>query len=130
MLGRFDFFFSYWIFVWYVFYELRLISYNPQGALMFALLLNVVLLPFMLYDSYSYTICFFIIIFLFKIIPLWRLKNTMYTKKDVYASIILFMIYMVWILVNKVNIFSITLLQIDNIKKNKPIGPMMYLFCK
>jgi hypothetical protein len=30
---RFDYVFSYWIFIWYLFYELKWTSYNPKLAL-------------------------------------------------------------------------------------------------
>ena len=45
---RFDFIFSYWIFIWYILYELKIVSYNPKGALVFALVENLILFQIIL----------------------------------------------------------------------------------
>jgi hypothetical protein len=127
MLQQFHYLFSYWIFAWYILYELQLVSYNPKGALMAALLMNMVEMSIMLYYSYSHLFLFMIIIFIGKVLPLWSVIHIPFYKRDLYASIVLFCIYLLWISINKVDVVKIIKLQLHNIKQNKPIGPMMYL---
>jgi hypothetical protein len=133
MLQQFHYLFSYWIFIWYVLYELQLVSYNPKGALIVAFLENIIGLCVMIYYSYSYMNYFILINFFFKVLPLWSIIYTPYYKKDLYATIVLFCIYLLWLYINKLNILDflkIIKLQIYNIKHNKPIGPLMYLLIK
>ena len=87
----------------------------------------------MIYYSYSYMNYFILINFFFKVLPLWSIIYTPYYKKDLYATIVLFCIYLLWLYINKLNILDflkIIKLQIYNIKHNKPIGPLMYLLIK
>ena len=130
MLERFDFLFSYWIFAWYILYELRIVSYNPKGALVLALLENMIGLMFMAYYSYSYLMLFFIIFIVLKVLPLWLIRNTPYHVRDVYATIVLFCIYLLWVYINakNTNIVNLIKTQISNIKKNKPLGPIMMFY--
>ena len=72
MLERFDYLFSYWEFLWYILYELKLISYNPKFSIVIALFANLILLSVMLYYSYSYILFFIMAMIVVKIIPLWR----------------------------------------------------------
>jgi hypothetical protein len=127
MLERFDYLFSYWEFLWYILYELNLVSYNPKGALIPALLVNIVLLCIMLYYSYSYTIFFVMALILMKVLPLWSLWNDPYRLKDVYATIVVFVVYLVWIRMNEVDLNELLNKQVHHIHTNKPIGPGMYL---
>jgi hypothetical protein len=127
MLERFDYIFSYWIVLWYVLYKLNLVSYNPKGALIPALLANFMFLCIMLYYSYSYTIFFVIALILMKVVPLWSVWNDPYRLKDVYATIIIFVVYLVWIRINNVDLNKLLNKQIHHIYTNKPIGPGMYL---
>jgi len=130
MLERFDYLFSYWIVLWYVLYELNLVSYNPKGALIPALLVNGMLLCIMLYYSYSYTIIFVTFVMLIKGIPLWSVWNDPYRLKDVYATIVLFVLYLLWIWINDVNLYNVLNKQLHHIYTNKPIGPGMYYLKK
>lgn len=130
MVERFDFVFSFWIFVWYILYELRLVSYNPKGILIVSLIENLIGAGIMVYYSYSYIISFCILMLIMKIIPLWRVWNTPYRLKDVYATFILFGIYCVWIFVNQQKPYNVVLEQLNNIKQNKPIGPISSTIAK
>jgi hypothetical protein len=70
---RFDFVFSYWIFIWYLLYMLKIVIYNPKWALMIALIENTFALALMFFYKNS-----FINIFLFKNSNKWF----EYIKKD------------------------------------------------
>jgi hypothetical protein len=124
MVDRFDFVFSFWIFVWYVFYELRLVSYNPKGILFISLAINLIGVGFMFYYLYSYILSFCVLMLLMKIIPLWRVWSTPYRMKDVYATFILAGIYFLWMLVNQQNPLDVPQQQFQKIKQDKPIGPI------
>ena len=126
MLDRFDYIFSIWIFVWYIVYQLNLVSYNPKGILFLALIENMIGIMIMVYYSYIYILDFCITIFFIKIIPLWTLRNSTYTVKDMYATLILFCVYLGWIYLNHINLLDILQHQIRNIQENKPIGPIYY----
>jgi len=124
---RFDLVFSYWIFTWFLLYELKFVKYNPQFALICGLFENLFLLPFMVYYKNSLlNILSFIFINLFiKILPLWLLRKTIFSKKDIYATIILFLIYILWILLNKINLKKFFNDIFKNIKNNNPSTPFV-----
>ena len=127
MIDRFDFIFSYWIFIWYILYELKIVSYNPKGALVFALVENLILLGLLFYYSYPHILTFCILNFFIKVVPLWRVLHTPYTIKDVYATFVLLLIYFVWLGIHKANVIQIFKHQIENIKNKQPIGPLLYV---
>ncbi len=37
---RLDLMFSYWLFIWYILYEIEITEYNPKAWLIFALISN------------------------------------------------------------------------------------------
>ena len=126
MLERFDYLFSYWEFLWYTLYELKLISYNPKASIMFALFANLILLFVMMYYSYSYIFFFIMAVIVTKIIPLWRVWKYPLYSKDIYATLWLFMIYYVWLWINQVSLTTIFKTQLNHVQENKPVGPAMY----
>jgi hypothetical protein len=128
MIERFDFVFSYWIFAWFILYELKITHYNPKIALIIGLLVNVIELSTMIYykNSFSNIFLFSLINFIFKVVPLWILRKTEYKVIDVYADIGLFIIYLFWLFINNVNIRKESTNLVYKIKHNKPVGPIMY----
>ena len=109
---RFDMVFSYWIFVWYILYIYKYTSYSPKFALATGLIYNIFILILMLYRKISIkTIFWFIIInTLIKVLPLYYLKNEEYKMKHVYFMFGLFMVYIIWLYINKQSLIA-------NIKK-------------
>lgn len=130
MLERFDITLSNWILAWYILYELKLISYNPNGALWVGLFGDLIALGAMVYYSYDYILMFCIINFLIKIVPLWRVRNAPYGTKDVYATLVLFAAYSAWMHVNGFSFVKVVRAQIQNIRENKPVGPFSYLLTR
>jgi hypothetical protein len=108
--SRFDFVFSYWIFVWFLFYAAGFTSFCPLIALVVALAENILLFFFLFYYKYSLTDIklFIIITFFIKIVPLlWilkygRFKNVIW--KDIIFMIGLFSIYLGWLRINGVSL--------------------------
>jgi len=127
MIERFDFIFSYWIFAWYLLYELRLVSYNPKAALFLALLENLILLGFLFYYKYPYILSFCTINFFIKVVPLWRVRHTTVHARDLYALLALFSIYGLWLWINQINAMKVTKQQLEKVKQKQPIGPIMQL---
>ena len=103
-MERVDFIFSYWIFVWYILFYLGILStYNPTFAIVVGLVENAIILCLMLYyhTKYSLVIAFCSMVILLKIIPLYTIwNNTTITCQDILATMVLFLLYLVWIIVN------------------------------
>ena len=98
-----DYIFSYWIILWYLFYELGLITYNPKFALYIGLVENLFVFFSMIYHKVLLrNILFFsFIIFIFKVVPLWTIRNTKIKRIDIEATFALFIMYIGWLLWEK-----------------------------
>ena len=121
---RFDFVFSYWIFVWYVLYVLRVTTFIPKIALVLGVIYNTILLLLMFYykNDWKHIITFCIINLCIKGIPLWTVRNEPYRWKDFYALVVYFILYIIWLYVNgKLDTTNEDGLQ--EIKNNRPSGP-------
>jgi hypothetical protein len=103
---RFDYVFSYWIFCWFIFYFYKLTSFSP----LFALIIGIIENSFLYYIRISkhdliYRIEFLIVNFFLKILPLYYIiviqSNAKIKINDILATIILFIIYSLWIIINK-----------------------------
>lgn len=125
---RFDYVFSYWIFAWFLLYYLGFTSYNPKIALILALIENIGILGSMIYfnNSFIYIFLFCIINFFIKVLPIWLLRKTKYEWNDVYAMIALFLIYILWLLVNKVDFKKYASDRYSQIKTNRPAAPLTH----
>lgn len=128
MVPRFDFTFSYWIFAWFVLYELKITKYNPKFALLFAFVLNVIqLLTRIFYKNSIVYISLFVFANSFlKIIPLYFLKNDRITYSDIIATIYLFVIYNIWLVINGTNVIETSQELLKNIQHNQPSSPFIY----
>lgn len=127
MIERFDFAFSYWILLWYGLYELRIIQYNPKFALIIAIMENLLSVVWMVYYSYAYLGTFILINVFIKVIPLYRLTPTTYTRQDVYATVALFGVYSGWMWINQTSFPELFMKNMEYIKEDSPVGPMMHL---
>jgi hypothetical protein len=103
MEERLDFVFSYWIFVWYLLYSIRIVPYTPRFVLLLGIVQNIILLFFMTKNGSTLsTIAKFIVInIVIKIIPYYTVKDDNITERDIIISILLFFIYCLWLYVNK-----------------------------
>ena len=102
-LLRLDYIFSYWIFAFFILYEMGLIKYSPKFLLIIGVIHNFLLLIyFIVRKSSSYDIIKFITINIFiKIIPLYLVWKDKIIKKDIIASFIIFLIFLFWMFINK-----------------------------
>ena len=105
---RFDLVFSYWIYIWYIIYAFKLTKYNPKFALILGLIDNCIMLILMLlYGTSRKTIFYFIIInTIIKIIPLYYLRNIPIKMSDIYFTIGLFILFVLWLHINKQNLIG------------------------
>jgi len=117
--NRPDFVFSYWILVWYILYELKIVKYNPKIALIIAVIVNATMLSMMIYfnNSWINILSFCVINFFIKVYPLIRLRNTEYKWIDLYASVVLYIIYLAWINLNGVETKQVFSDYYDSTKK-------------
>ena len=135
---RFDFFFSYWIFAWFILYAINITNYNPKIFIIGALLENVIYVSLMIYykNSPLYIFLFIIANIIIKILPLWWVWNTEYKMRDLVAGIVLLMIYMCWVYLNDAinnnepGIYKKLESTIDGIKQNVPTSPFTYYVVK
>jgi hypothetical protein len=105
---RFDLVFSYWIYVWYVLYALSATKFSPKFPLILGLLDNIVMLVLMFaYCTSSRTIGYFIVInTLIKIVPLYYLRKEPIKLNDVYFTVLLFLIFVIWIHLNNQSLYG------------------------
>jgi hypothetical protein len=129
---RFDLVFSYWIFFWYICYELRITTYNPMVAFYIAVFGNIGVLLLMIYykNSYDHLLLLCFVLFVGKILPLWSLRNTSYSREDIYIIFVYFFVYILWLFFNDVKLISFYNNLLKNIQKNKPLGPFMFFMLK
>ena len=123
---RMDLIFSNWLFIWYIFYRLKFVKYNPTFAIAFALFVNIIQLFFMILYKNSFIIIsvFVIVIFLMKVIPLWLLRKTKFNTNQIVYSIVFFLLYLVWIFIVD-NPFELIKNTYNSIQDNYTIGPIV-----
>jgi hypothetical protein len=105
------YYFSYWIFIWFLLYIFGIISYNPYIFLIIGIIENIFnLIILYYYNSSIYNIIKFIVInFLIKGIPLIILiyyKKNVFKLKDFVFGLILICIYLFVLLILKKNIYK------------------------
>jgi hypothetical protein len=108
---RFDLIFSYWIFAWFILYLCNITKYSPKFAFILGLIENLFMLIMMIIKGTKrITILYFIIInFLIKVLPIYYLRAETIRMKDVYMTVLLFIIFIIWLYINNISL-------IENIK--------------
>jgi hypothetical protein len=114
-----DLIFSYWVFTWFVIYYFCLIfnlfpyiknNFNPLLALYISLFFNFLQLIFITYKTLDFTIFFkfLIMISLFKLLPIYLIRNQkMNIKKDLINILILFIFYNIYLAYKNTNFIEI-----------------------
>jgi len=119
--------FSYWTFLWFILYLLRIISYSPKFAFIVEIII-VSIMAFIPMNLYKLT-KFIIINIIIKGIPLWIIRKSKITKKDVLFSIFIFLCYLLWLYVNDktiVDIYTMIYSHYVNGDTNQLIGGKIY----
>jgi hypothetical protein len=102
MALRIDLVFSYWMFFWYILYTLKFTIYSPKFIIGFGIIENIIMFFLMIYyKTRPITITYFLTInFFIKIIPFYMMLNERIKVSDIYATIVLFIIYSIWVYLN------------------------------
>ena len=131
-MPRIDFIFSYWIFFWDLLYIFNLVSYNPKFAILCGFIENSLLLVCMIIFKTSLKIVtlFLTMVFLLKLIPLYFLRNCPIKMRDIYATILLFLVYLAWLIMNNKSINDFTNHTREMVLHNKNTLPGMVLLDK
>jgi hypothetical protein len=128
---RFDLVFSYWIYVWYMLYAFTplKIQYSPKFSLILGLIDNIIMLILMImYGTSKRTIFYFILInILIKVFPLYYLRNEIIKTNDIYFTLGLFLIFIIWLHINKQSLIGNTKLIHDSLIYEKDNTPFMSL---
>ena len=110
---RLDLVFSVWIFVWFVIFIIGLITYNPTFIILLAIIIVIISIYLGIYyfgiDRYNITKFVVINIFM-KSIPislLWYYKQLRIKYRDVIFTLILFIVYNMYLLLNGTNIIKV-----------------------
>jgi len=132
---RADLVFSYWIYVWFLLYLFKFTYYSPKFALVLGLIDNVIMLGLMfMYGTSSKSIVYFIIInSIIKLVPLYYLRNLTIQWKDVYFTLGLFILFIIWLHINKQSLVGNLKLIHDSLlysKGNTPFFNLMKEFEK
>lgn len=124
---RFDLIFSYWIFIWFLLYKLKWIIYSPKFAILFGLIENLCMLIMMfIFETKMQSILYFITINIFiKIIPLYYLRNNIIYWKDIYFTIFLFFLFVLWLYLNKESLIGNFKLIYESLIYNKNNTPFL-----
>jgi len=132
MQKRFDLVFSYWIFFWFLLYIFKFVTYNPKFMLILGLIENLILFIFMVYYGSNYkTLVYFIIINLFiKLLPYYSIRKTTIQYRDIYASLVLFLIYCVWLYINGIEVIKYENKIFQSLIHNKNQTPGLFLLNK
>jgi hypothetical protein len=126
-----DYVFSYWIFVWFILYFMRIVSINPKLWLIFGLIIEVISIFFMLHYKFYYIIRFIIINIFIKTIPVYLVWNTKIHGIDIFYSGLLFVIYLLWLYINNQSLYTIyDMIYKSHVKNPKYIGIGAYLYDK
>jgi len=129
---RADLVFSYWIYVWFILYFFHFTLFSPKFALILGLIDNIIMLFLMFYfGSKGKTIFLFIVINTFiKIVPLYYLRNELIHKKDIYFTFGLFVLFILWLHINKQSLIGNVKLIHDSLLYGKNNTPFIDLVSK
>lgn len=128
-LLRVDLVFSYWIFIWFLLYELNFTKYSPKFALILGIIDNIIMLVLMiLYGTSRRTIFYFIVInTLIKIVPLYYLRVQPIKLNDMYFTGGLFLLFVIWLHLNAQSLVGNMKVIYDSLLYGKDHTPFMAL---
>ena len=106
---RMDYIFSYWIFVWVVLFLVGIIQTAPKLLIYLGIIVNLIEIIYFVYIRIPLyqLIKFCIINTILKLIPLYFIWNNTITIYELKLTISILLVYILWIYINKVNIYSI-----------------------
>jgi len=129
MYYRIDLVFSYWIFAWFLLYYFGIIDYNPKLILIFAFIENIFIFIAMIMNKTPLIqlLKFLFINFFIKILPLWYVWRTKIMFNDIYPTILLCILYLIWVYINKKNVIHYQLSITRSLINGKSETPLLSL---
>lgn len=127
---RIDFIFSYWIFAWYLLYMARITIYSPKLILMIAVVEGLFSYMLLKAANTATRIYMIIIATCIKIIPLISLWREPIRQRDIWVSMLLFMIYNVWLGIQGETMLSVYKKIQVLLEKNTNELPFMYVLSR
>ena len=127
-----DLVFSYWIYMWYLLYFFRITSFSPKFPLLLGAIDNIVMLFLMLlYGTSRETIFYFIVInTCIKIVPLYFLRHEPIRMKDIYFTVFLFGLFVLWLHINRQHLIGNLKLIYHSLLYGENKTPFMALLTK
>ena len=99
MLYKPLYFFSDWIIIWFILYKFDIIKYNPKLFILLGISENI--FWFILFFKYNklnnYKFIVLVVHFIIKFAMFNSLKDTIITKDDITFSILLYIVYSIWL---------------------------------
>ena len=129
---RVDLVFSYWVYFWYILYAFKITTFSPKFPLILGLIDNIIMLGLMLlYGTSKITIFYFIIInkLIIKLL-LYYLRNERIKVKDIYFTILLFGIFVLWLHLNSQSLIGNIKIIHDSLLYGQDKTPFMALLDK
>ena len=109
---RFDHIFSYWIFIWWILYQMKLTTFNPKLLLIIASIYMIIVIVIKTQEEitnnnnnnkkknyYCHTLPFSIAVCILKLYPLYTLRNSIIQESDIYFTFLFFLIYLSWLVI-------------------------------
>ena len=126
---RTDLLFSYWIFAWAILYFVNIVTIAPKFLIIIALLEVVYALYIAFTKKYSVysSIRLIFMNFWIKVVPLYYLRDISITMEELYYSLILFIIYLIWLYFNNQTFYNVYNTVI-NIKNYKDVTTFAHLY--
>lgn len=89
--------FSYWIFIWFLFYKLGWTKYNPYGWLVLGLICDLFSFFLMLFyrNDFLNPFLFAFLQFFIKVVPIGVLWGSSIRWRDIYAGLGLLVVYLI-----------------------------------
>lgn len=129
---RADLVFSYWIYFWYVLYAFKITTFSPKFPLILGLIDNIIMFVLMvLYGTSRRTIFYFILInSIIKVVPLYLLRNERIKLKDIYFTVFMFSLFVIWLHLNRQSLIGNIKLVHDSLLYGQDKTPFMDLLNK
>jgi len=111
-------------------YVNNITAYSPKFAFIVGIIENIFLLTFMIYMGINKTkiVHFVMINTIIKVLPLIYLKKEQIMIKDIYFTIVLFIMFIFWLQINNQNVVDNTKIIFDSYFDNTKKSPSMLLF--
>jgi hypothetical protein len=129
-----DLYFSYWVFAWFLVYffmkdHTKIHIANPTFALYISFLENVIsLFVILYYKHWAIAAEFFVMLCLFKGVPIYLLRNEHTIRlTDIYVSIGLFAIYCGYLFLRKTSLYDVYQKTMVSLIKGTNETPFFYI---